>query len=250
LESRPIHLRVRRRTLVLDATGHQTWRVMEEPSVLTAARTAVVLCDVWDRHWCRGANERLAAMVGPMNEVAHALRDRGALVVHAPSDTLAFYRSHPARRRALEAPRCKPPEDAPHSDPPLPVLVDDPTSCDTPPDAPARVWTRQHEGIDIDPARDVISDDGRELYAVYRSRDIRNVIILGVHANMCMLQRSFAIKQMVRWGFSTLLVRDLTDAQYSPSQWPYVTHDEGTHLVIAYIEAFWCGSISSEQLVR
>jgi hypothetical protein len=62
---------------------------------------------------------------------------------------------------------------------------------------------------------------------------------------MCILNRSFAIKQMVRWGLPVALVRDLTDSLYNPARPPYVNHDAGTALVIAYIEKFWCPSIDS-----
>ncbi len=44
-----------------------------------------------------------------------------------------------------------------------------------------RVWTRQHPAIEIDHDADAISDDGRELYSLYRRRGIENVIIMGVH---------------------------------------------------------------------
>ena len=76
----------------------------------------------------------------------------------------------------------------------------------------------------------------------------RQVLILGVHTNMCVLRRSFAIKQMVRWGQPIALVRDLTDTMYNPAQPPYVSHDEGTQLVIGYIERFWCPTVASEEI--
>ena len=47
-----------------------------------------------------------------------------------------------------------------------------------------------------------------------------------------------------------VLVRDLTDAMYNPAMPPYVSHNEGTRLVIEYIEKFWCPSISSNDLVE
>ena len=72
---------------------------------------------------------------------------------------------------------------------------------------------------------------------------------MGVHTNMCVLRRSFAIKQMVRWGVDVALVRDLTDAMYNPARSPYVSHDAGTQLVIGYIERFWCPSILSADLL-
>ena len=73
---------------------------------------------------------------------------------------------------------------------------------------------------------------------------------MGVHTNMCVLNRSFAIKQMVRWGVNIALVRDLTDTMYNPAMPPYVSHDEGTQLVIGYIEKFWCPSVSSDDLLH
>jgi hypothetical protein len=73
---------------------------------------------------------------------------------------------------------------------------------------------------------------------------------MGVHTNMCVLNRSFAIKQMVRWGVNIALVRDLTDTMYNPAMPPYVSHDEGTRLVVEYIEKFWCPSLLSDDLLK
>ncbi|HJN14880.1 MAG TPA: hypothetical protein QGH10_05295 [Armatimonadota bacterium] len=72
---------------------------------------------------------------------------------------------------------------------------------------------------------------------------------MGVHTNMCVVGRSFGIKQMVRWGIDVALVRDLTDAMYDPRTWPHVTHDEGTQLVIEWIEKYWCPTVLSQDLL-
>jgi hypothetical protein len=72
---------------------------------------------------------------------------------------------------------------------------------------------------------------------------------MGVHTNMCVLNRPFAIKQLVRWGVPVALVRDLTDAMYNPARAPYVSHAAGTELVIGYIERFWCPSVTSQDLL-
>jgi len=101
----------------------------------------------------------------------------------------------------------------------------------------------------IDEDQDVISDNGAELFNLYRQRGIENILILGVHTNMCVLGRSFAIKAMVRWGFNVVLIRDLTDAMYNPAKPPYVSHEEGTRLIVEYIEKFWCPTMLSEDLV-
>lgn len=241
----------RRQELARDKGGRLTWTIHESPTSLVAEETALVVCDVWDSHWCRGANERLANLLPRINAAVKAAREKGVLIVHAPSGTMTFYADSPARRRVLAAPPTEPPEDLPHEDPPLPVDASD-GGCDTDAnigEVDERVWTRQHPVIEIDHDRDSISDDGRELYNLYQQRNIRNVIILGVHANMCILNRSFAIKQMVRWGFAVALVRDLTDSMYNPARPPYVSHDEGTRLVVAFIEKFWCPTISSADLL-
>jgi len=40
----------------------------------------------------------------------------------------------------------------------------------------------------------------------------------------------------------------MTDTMYNPARPPYVSHDEGTQLVIGYIERFWCPTIASDEL--
>ena len=74
--------------------------------------------------------------------------------------------------------------------------------------------------------------------------------LLGVHTNICILNRSFGIRQMTRLGFQVVLVRDLTDSMYDPRKRPFDSHSRGTELVIEHIEARWCSSILSNDLTR
>jgi hypothetical protein len=48
----------------------------------------------------------------------------------------------------------------------------------------------------------------------------------------------------VRRGQKVALVRDLTDAMYNPARPPYVSHADGTRLVIEYIETVWIKSLT------
>ncbi len=50
-------------------------------------------------------------------------------------------------------------------------------------------------------------------------------------------------------SFPVELVRDLTDTMYNPAMRPYVSHDEGTRLVVEFIEKFWCPTVESRQLL-
>jgi nicotinamidase-related amidase len=242
-----LRLRLQTQELTTDAVGHAVWERRTSEQVVPAAQTGVIVCDMWDRHWSRGATERVAELAARMNPVLQAARAAGLVIVHAPSETISFYAGSPARQRMLAIPRQAPPALAQHPDPPLPIDDSDGGS-DTGEQPWYPAWTRQHPAIVIDPDRDYISDDGEEIYGLIRQRGVQQVLFMGVHTNMCVLNRSFGIKQLVRWGLPVALVRDLTDAMYNPASPPYVSHAEGTRLVIEYIEKFWCPSLTSAEL--
>jgi nicotinamidase-related amidase len=242
-----LHLRLRSQRLAIDASGHASWEVATTEKVVPVARLALILCDVWDSHWSRGARERVEILAPRIDRVVRAVRSRGGQIVHAPSETMEFYAGTPARQRARDLPRVEPPPPADHPDPPLPIDDSDGGS-DTGETSWHKAWTRQHPAIGIDQERDVMSDSGVEIYSLLRQRGIEQVVIAGVHTNMCVLNRSFAIKALVRWGVPVALARDLTDSMYNPARPPYVSHADGTRLVVEYVEKFWCPTIDSADL--
>ena len=242
-----LRLHFRSQLLAQAPNGYNEWQVVTEEKAIPATEAAIIICDMWDNHWSRGAVERVNAMVPRMNEVVGAARDKGMTIVHAPSETMEFYAEHPARKRVLVVPRIEPPPDHEHDDPLLPVDDSD-GGTDTGETSWYKAWTRQHPGIEIKDD-DFISDDGGEVYTLLKQESIGQVLIMGVHTGMCVLNRSFGIKQMVKWGVNIALVRDLTDALYNPAKLPYVSHDEGTRLIIGYIEKFWCPTILSKDLL-
>ncbi len=234
---------------------------VEVPVDLDPRRSAAVICDMWDRHWCRAAARRVAEMAPVANRLVTELRNRGVFIVHAPSDTLDRYRDHPARERALV-------EAAPHSggactsglnddgawmrhDPAceavMPIDDADGGCACSPRCAESEPWTSQIADIVILPD-DVIADSA-EVFRVYESRGIDTVIVLGVHTNMCVLGRPFGIRASVRRGYRTFLVRDLTDSMYNPARRPWVDHFTGTDLVVRHIETYWCPTFTSDQVL-
>lgn len=219
------------------------------------AATAVIICDMWDAHWCKRAEERVAALAPRIDDFVRRVRDDGALIIHAPSETLAFYEDAPQRRRAADAPAAIPP--VPIRDRPLDpahearLPIDDSDGgCDDAPGAGSafrRVWTRQVSSISIRP-EDIVSDSGTEIYNTLSLLGISNVIMTGVHANQCVLGRSFGIRSLSALGFNVAIARDLTDAMYNPARRPFVSHDLGTELIIRHIERYWCPSFVSRDL--
>jgi nicotinamidase-related amidase len=242
-------LKLRRGQLIQNAAGHNDWQTTETPKRVAAAKLAIIICDMWDKHWSRGASERVDAMAPRMNQVVAAARANGALIIHAPSETLDFYADTPARQRSLATALITPPPPVERDSPPLPIDASDEGS-DTGEAHSYKAWSRQHATLEIDHKRDLISDQGQEIYSFLQQQGRQQVLIMGVHTNMCVLNRSFGIKQMVKWGVEIALVRDLTDTMYNPARSPYVSHHEGTRLVVEYIEKFWCPSLSSEDLLN
>ena len=241
-----MHLTMRKR--IQPHTGSPTWNEVNFEQTFAPSRTAIVITDMWDKHWCRGATERVGRIAVRMEPLLEKARAAGILIIHAPSDTMDFYAGSEGRRLAQSAPHIDPPVAAPLHDPPLPI-DDSNGGCDTPGDIEHRAWTRETPLLTIAPG-DVISESGTEIYNVLRQRGIDTVFYMGVHANMCILNRSFGIRQMVRWGIRCILVRDLTDAMYEPSSRPFVSHAAGTELVIEYIEQNWAPTVTSAQMMQ
>jgi len=242
-------LRLRSQKLIQDDRGYNTWQTTFEEKEVPASATALLLCDVWDNHHCRGAVERLEVMLPRMNAVVRAARDMGVQIVHAPSETMDFYADHPGRQRVLAAPTIELPPVRNLPEPPLPIDASD-GGDDTGGGPGYKAWSRQHPAIEIDSERDVISDNGPEILTYLLPRGLQQLLIMGVHTNMCILNRTFAIKAMVRRGLPIALVRDLTDTMYNPALPPYVAHAEGTRLVVEFIEKFWCPTVLSDDILR
>ena len=69
------------------------------------ARVALVICDMWNQHWCTGATARVAEMAPRMNQVIAEARHRGVFIIHCPSDTMKYYEGTPQRKLAQAAPK-------------------------------------------------------------------------------------------------------------------------------------------------
>ena len=229
------------------------WHTLTQPAKWDAKKTAVI-CDMWDKHWCQMATQRVGQMAPRMNDFVKAARQRGALVILCPSDTMDFYKDTPQRKLAQAAPPVAPKTELQRwcridltKEAPLPIDDSD-GGCDSLPQDPNhKAWSRQIATIEVHDG-DAITDNA-EAYYLMRQRGIESVIVLGVHTNMCVLGRPFSIRQMVQQGLNVVLVRDLTDTMYNPRKSPFVSHFTGTDLVVEHIEKYWCPTITSGDLL-
>jgi type 1 glutamine amidotransferase/nicotinamidase-related amidase len=243
------------------------------PQSWSPEKTALIVCDFWDSHHCVNAVKRVEEMAPRMAEVVQTARDKGMLIIHAPSDCMKTYESHPARKRAMEAPRAPnlPAgidkwlywKDAEEEKAGYPIDATDGGSDDSPEEDAAwreelkrqgrdtkHPWRGEHPSISIDAERDVISDKGVEVWNVLEARGIDHVLFAGVHTNMCVCGRPFGLRQLSKNGKNIVLLRDLTDTMYNPAKRPFVSHYRGTELMLAHIELRICPTaLSSEVFV-
>lgn len=246
-----LRLRARRRT---KASG-----VFEKTLEWPVARTAIIICDMWDAHTCSLSAQRVALMAPRMNQVVSAARSHGVMIIHAPSDTMKFYEGTPWRDRMKNAPTAKSPFPIINRCPRVPAeernfpIDDSAGGCDDPVvkpfEGPPYPWTREHPAIDI-VGFDGVSESGQEVYNFCKQEGIDKIVLMGVHTNICILNRGFGTRQMTQLGFDVVLARDLTDAMYDPRTRPFVSHARGTELVVEHIETMWCASIVGDDLTR
>lgn len=235
------------------------------------SRTAVIVCDMWDLHHCKNAVVREGEMAPRMNQVLEKARAAGVLIIHAPSSCMKPYAGTPARGRAQTAPPaarlpdqigdwCKQIPAEEHAIYPLDQSdggEDDEPAAHTKWAAeltakglnPRAPWTRQIDVLRIDQEKDAISDSGVEIWNLLEARGIENVILMGVHTNMCVAGRPFGLRQMAKNGKHVVLMRDMTDTMYNPARWPFVSHTRGTELFVAHVEKHICPTITSDQLL-
>src|SRR4051794_39164161 len=178
------------------------------------SETAIIICDMWNAHHCGMSAQRVAAMAPRMNQVVNAARSLGVMIIHAPSDTMKFYEGTPQRLRMQQAPKVstgKPivacPRDSTEAES---FPIDDRSNvCDDPVvkkwSGPGWPWTREHPAIDV-VGYDGVSADGQEIYNFCKQEGITNIALMGVHTNVCILNRGFGLRSLTQLGFKTVLV--------------------------------------------
>jgi nicotinamidase-related amidase len=173
-----------------------------------------------------------------MNDVLKEARRKGSIIIHSPSDCMPAYEGHAARQRAIETPAANvqpadiefwcskiPAEELAV----YPIDQSDGGDDDEPTEHakwaselktlgrnPGLPWKAQNAKIDINEQLDFVSDKGDEVWNILEARGIKNVILVGVHTNMCVLGRPFGLRQLARNGKNVVLMRDLTDCMYNP----------------------------------
>jgi len=218
----------------------QTGKVVVTPTKIDPAKTAVVAVDVWNYHWCKTATQRVAALVPRMDRCLEEARKMGMQVFLCPTDAVDQYVGMPQREAVFAVPIR-----------PLPELSS--VECPRPPSGGGCAcgrekclvnygWDGMHPSLTIRPS-DLMPNSFETLYWLCKDRNIRTLVFVGFHTQVCLLGKSVGLRNMKRAGFDCILARDLTDAHpdYDPARG--LTPDGLTAATVAHFEKYLCPSI-------
>jgi nicotinamidase-related amidase len=197
------------------------------PLKLEPAKTAIIVIDMWNSHWCMTAAARVSAMVPRMNRVLKTARELGMLVIWNPSDVITAYSGEPQYERAIAVQRRHAPE-----------LRDDikvnftakSARCLCGPGIECHGnygWDGMHPDLFVGDS-DLFSASTDEIYSLLSERGINTIIYMGVHTNMCVFGKPGAMSPMWKAGFNCILARDLNDAFTAYESSSGYTPDDGT----------------------
>jgi nicotinamidase-related amidase len=217
------------RSITLNAQTRDavTGEAILTPTAIDPSKTAIIIIDMWNFHWCMTAAERVSAMAPRMNRVLTVARELGMQVVWNPSDVVTAYSGYPQYEKAVAVQR----RPAPQIREALSANFTAPYGqCMCGPGIHCRGnygWDAMHPGLAVEDS-DLISSSTDEIYTLLADRGITTVIYMGVHTNMCVFGKPGAMSSMWSAGFDCMLARDLNDAYtaYEPERG--YTPDTGT----------------------
>ncbi len=246
-----------RQFVLTKQTQDSTGNIFVRNELFRASEMAIIVVDMWDKHWCKTFTEQSKKLIDDLNVTLEAARELGIQVIFAPSETVGFYDGYPQRTRMQAFGKVKPLELNALDPPPLPWGRTG--GCECGPDRPCKehpAWSRQHEDLVIE-EQDLISDNVEEIHAYCRAKGIKTLLYTGEAANMCVTwTRSFSVLPMLRYGYECMVVRDLVVAisgnGYDPDKKimdPQMTPALGTKKTLDHIETYLAPTISGNQLL-
>ncbi len=223
------------------------------------SQAALVLVDVWDRHYLKEPEERAERIIqAKIRPLLATCRDAGMQVIHAPSPGQAQQcaawtgREEQGRNPTVTvATTAKPAAGEPWP----PAQFRGKTG-------PYQQYARPQEPMAADRARilkglcmhgdvrpegsDVVVATGRELHEFCRKEHILFLFYLGFNTNMCVLQRDYGTMAMHDRGYEIIVLRDCTTGMES-----FETQDGlwQTRGAILFLEMNRKYSLLSEELI-
>ena len=213
-------------------------------------QVALVLVDVWDRHYLKDTEARAEAIIQQkLLPLLRACRKAGLQIIHAPAPDQA--KKHPAWVRLVSEEELAggqtedwpPPEFRSKSgDYKRYAQPEEPREKER---EKLRASLKMHPDVQPE-GKEVVIATGEELHRYCRQQKILFLLYAGFNTNACVLLRDYGTLEMSKRGYEIIIVRDCTTGMES-----FETHDElwQTRGAILFLEMFGKYSVSSQDLI-
>ena len=211
------------------------------------SQTALVLVDVWQRHYIKDTEARGEAIItNKLVPLLNACRKAGLTIVHAPSPPVAKQLPNWVK---LDGPAGAPKQD---NWPPSEFLNKRARfEAYRRPTEPREAERQKLPPLQIHPKawpleKEPVVSTGEELHRYCKQQGILFLLFAGFNTNACILSRDYGTMQMRNRGYEVILVRDCTTGMESKESQPTLAQTNGAILML---EMFGHYSISSEEVI-
>jgi len=209
---------------------------------------ALLSIELWNCHKCKTATSKLDEISIKTNELMKKIRNAGGKIIHGSSSLVDLPQYTPMRNNITCIPEVKLIDHGMISYPPIPIDDSDGGICELNLEF-NRKSVVMNSNIEIDYERDVISGHNKEILNYLHFHNIDLLLICGAHTNMCVLDRSYGVKNLIRFGLKTVIVRDLVDVVHNPNMLPYTNRDRTNENMSEWIEQYICPTVHSKDIV-
>ena len=240
-------------SIILNLRKHQQLFVnseiemVQKEKIYKSNEIAVLVIGMWSHHQCKVADQILQELSPKVDTFLKRSRALGMKVIFGSSSLtkLPKYKQLTKNMKNIPFSALK---DNGLSFPSLPFNVGaDGGVVERNPDF-SRTDVDIHPSIDICDA-DAMSDNCKEILNYLYHHGVKLCLIVGVHTNMCILDRPYGMKNMARFGFPMAIVRDLTDPMVVPDGINVINRADGLDKMIKYIETNFAPSIDSRDVM-
>lgn len=216
---------------------------------LPVSQTALVLLDVWQRHYIKETEERAEKIINEKYlPLLAKCRDQGMEVIHAPSPPVAM--KHPNWVKLVSKAEMNPPDD---SWPPTDFrTLSGSFKAYRRPVEPREAERQALPEFTFHPkvtpqGYEAVVATGEELHRYCKQKGILFLLYAGFNTNACIISRDYGATQLTNRGYSVSLIRDCTTGMESKETQPELKQ---TNAAILLLEMFGQYSITSDEILE
>lgn len=220
--------------------------LVEKEKTFTTSQVGVLVIGMWSGHQCLVADKILHELSPKVNSFLKTCRSKNMKVIFGSSSLTKLAKYAPLRKN-MKGLSFVSLVDKGLSFPPIPFDDSDGGVNEKNPNF-------KRDDVDLHPSievsnTDAMSDNSKEILNYLNHHDIKLLLVVGVHTNMCVLDRPYGIKNLARYGFPMALVRDLTDPMVKPDGIKVKDRDDAKDKIVKFIEQYFCPSVDSRDFI-